>query len=151
MRKLLKSILMTLPVLFLLLLLGCSMFQDAITPAYIEPDAIKYTGEKATSFLPYTSLLDAYRIDNRMNYVHELTQIEYERLAADDTMEYGFLKDSAITNIAAAAEFKQMVFDPAGPLGLLLPAGFGTLIGATMISKPDDRRKIIELEKKNGG
>jgi len=129
-------------------MLGCSMFQDAVTPTYIEPDAIKYTGELATSFMPYTTLWDAERINDRLDYTHDVKQTMYSRLSEDDVKKYNFLKDKGTLHIQGAKEFQKIVFSPEGPIGLLLPALFGTTIGAMFIKRPRER----ELEKQlNGG
>jgi hypothetical protein len=147
-KTLFKSLLLALPVLGLLIILGCSFVQDSVTPCYINPEQIEYTGAEATSLVPYTTLADARRITAQMNYLHTETQIGFTRLQEDDIRKVNYLQERATLYQAQAEEFKSIVFDPEGPIGLLLPAGLGTLMGATLISKGSDKKKIAELEKK---
>jgi len=147
----LKVSLLSLPVLALVIFMGCSMVQSAIIPCYIDPNQIEYTGEKATSFLPYTTLFDAQRIDNAMDYVHQTKQVRYARFAEDDNLETTHLKSLSTVYIADAQELKNIVFSPESPLGLLLPSGLSLLAGATLLSKPSDKKRITELETKLNG
>lgn len=132
----------------LVVVFGCSMVQDAITPCFIEPRAIDYSGEKSTSFVPYTTLLDAERIDSVINYKHIEKQVEYLYASEADVRLVSWIQGRSTLHKAAAQEFKQNFFSPTGPMGLLL-AGvpcFG--LGAMLISKKSDKDEIARL--KNG-
>jgi len=126
--------------------LGCSAFQDAFTPCYIDPNQISYAETDATTFLPFTTLWDARRIGLKTDYMHLVKQTEIERLGVVDTMHYTFLKNVQAIHIAGAEQFQQAVFSPSGPLGLLIPTILGTTVGAFLISKPSDKKRIAELQ-----
>lgn len=138
-----KKLTVWLCILGLTVMLGCASFQDAITPCYIEPATLKYADANATTFLPFTTLFDAERVDRKMDFVHQWNQTK-------DNMQYGFLKGLNAFHIGAAEEFQTALFSPEGPIGLMLPTVMGGTLGALLISKPDDKKKIVELEKKNG-
>ncbi len=148
MNKKLETLIVGVVAVILITFLGCSAMQDGMTPCFIEPDAIEYTGEKPTSFMPFTSLWDAERIEARLDYRHQLNQIAYVRLMEDDNLRVSFLKDKSTIHMAGAREFQKTVFSPAGPVGLLVSGlGFGTL-GAILIKRPGDKsKKEVDLEK----
>ena len=121
----------------LFVLLGCSAFQDTIIPTYIDPAAIEYADANVPLLLPYTTLTDAKYVDAKLDYIHSL-----------DNLEYAYLKDGLQMHIANAEEFKRVVFNPEGPIGLLLPTLFGGTLGALLIPRPKDKKEIENL--KNG-
>lgn len=133
----------------LVVMFGCSAFQDGITPAYIEQDAAKYAGLiDITEFLPYTTLWDAKKLDRLMDHVHQTNQMDLARMLEDDNVKYGFLKDATVSHIQSAVAFQDTFFNPTGPIGMLVPALTAGTLGAFLISKPSDKKKIEEL--KNG-
>ena len=140
-----KTILVTLSAVILAVMFGCAAMMDLATPSHIEPDSITYSLEEARSWLPWTTLWDSYRIDKRMDYVHQLKQTSYARLAEDDNMEYGFLKQANIVDIQGAKEFQRAVFTPEGPIGLLFPTLFGGTLGALLIPRLSEKEKDKEL------
>lgn len=123
-------------ILSLVTILGCSLFQNGITPCYINEDCANYADEPLKEALPYTTILDAKRIDYKMDYVYSLEQLEYS-----------YLKDNLAYHLANAERFKQTIFSPEGPIGLLISGlSFGTL-GALLIKRPQEK----ELERKLNG
>lgn len=147
MGKWLNRIVVALIGAIVVLFVGCSAMMDGVTPCYIDEDAGTYAQEpNLTSFLPYTSLWDAKRIEARMEYAHTLNQLELLRLAEDDDITYSFLKGQHTINIKNAEEFRDTLFDPAGPIGLLLPLIGGGALGALLIPRPGDSKKLRELE-----
>jgi hypothetical protein len=135
----LQKLLTTISVLGLLIVLGCSTFQNALVPCYIDPDAAIFADEPLTNIMPWTTILDAKRISTKMDFVHSVGRLEYN-----------YLKSNLSSYLADAEQFKQTAFSPSGPIGLLVPAGLGLTIGTLALSKPDDKKKIKELEAKNG-
>ena len=137
-------------ILFVVTLVSTSCIQDAVTPCYIDPDIGEYTGDNMTSWLPWTSIWDADRLAAKMKFLHDANLTELERAAEDDTKYYGFLNDALILDRADAVIIKNTVFSPEGPLGMLLSGlpMFG--LGAMLLSKPSDKKRIAELEKSNG-
>ncbi len=130
-----QKIITGLCVIGLTVILGCSSFQDAVTPCYIPEEVIKSTGTNLPliSGMPYTSLFDAR---------HVKTKLYYQYLLHNNLMT---------TSIQASEMFQQKIFSPSGPLALLLPTGLGLTLGTLLLSKPEDKKKIVELEKKING
>lgn len=128
-----KKIIIWLCVLGLTIILGACSVKDAVTPCYIPPEVIKSIGAKLPliPWIPYTSLFDA-------KYVKAKLYSQY------------LLYDGLLTgSMRISEDFQQMVFSPTGPIGLLIPTLTAGTLGAVLISKPDDKRKIIELENGN--
>ena len=143
-----KTLLVTLIVALLLGFMGCIGLQDIATPIHIDEAAIEYSGQEATSYMPWTTVYDAKRIRAYINYIHVQTQNAYERLKKDDSLTHAFLLDSIDANIADAMEFQATVFRPTGPIGALFLAGGGLGVGALAIKRPGDKsKKQLELEK----
>ena len=137
-------------VLFVVALVSTSCIQDAVIPMYINPDVGEYAGENMTSWLPWTTIWDGDRLAAKMKFLHEANLIELERAAEDDTKYYGFLNDALVLDRADAVTIKNAVFSPEGPLGMLL-LGLPTFgLGAMLMSKPSDKKRIADLEKSNG-
>ncbi len=125
-----KKIITGLCVSGLVIILGCSSFQDAVTPCYIPEEVIKSTGTNLPliSGMPYTSLFDA-------RYVK--TKLYYQYLLHNNLMT---------TSIQASEMFQQKIFSPSGPLALLLPTGLGLTLGSLLIRRPQDKKEIEELK-----
>jgi len=134
----LQKLFMFISALFLLIVLGCSAFQDAITPCYIDPDVATYANEPLTEMLPYTTLFDAKRIKAKMDYIYDSSKLKHFYLLGE--LDY---------HILGAEETKQMVFSPEGPIGMLAIGLPAFSLGWLGVSKPADRKRIVELE--NGG
>jgi hypothetical protein len=133
----------------LIVFIGCASMQDAVVPCYVDPAVGEYTGEPMTSFLPYTTLWDAKRLKRHMDYAYQVNQEMFLRSRKDDRMLYGFIDDSIAIGMADAMQLKEAVFSPSSPIGALLPTLLGGTLGAVLISKPGDKKKIETL--KNGG
>lgn len=130
-----KKLIIWLCILGLTLIMGCSLVQDAITPCYISEEVIKSVGADLPLIngMPYTSLFDARYVKTKMHYQYLL----YNNLMTG--------------SIQASEAFQQKLFSPQGPIGLLIPALTAGTLGALLVSKPDDKKKIAELEKKVNG
>lgn len=133
---------------FVVVLMGTSCIQDAVTPMYIDPEVGEYTGEDMTSWMPWTTIWDGDRLAAKMKFLHDSNLIELDRAKENDTRYYGFLNDALILNRADAVAIKGAVFDPSGPLGMLLTGLplFG--LGAMLVRKPGDTKLITELQNK---
>lgn len=139
MSKKIQTIIVSVSVLGLAVFLGCAAVQDAIIPCYIFPATLDYAQAEPTTFLPFTTLFDAKRVEMQLDYRHQLNQIK-------DKLHYGFLKSVGKVHILAAEELQMALFSPTGPIGMAIPAIFGTSIGALLIKRPGDKSKK-ELEK----
>jgi hypothetical protein len=134
-----QKLLTVLMAMGLAIMFGCSAIQDIITPTYVSPDAATWADTTPKLFMPYTTLFDAKRVGMAIDY-----KIIVEKFKG------GYYKGMTNLSILAGEEIKATVFSPDGPIGLLLPTLFGGTLGAMLISKPDDKKKIRELEVKNG-
>ncbi len=140
MSKKIKATMVIMSSLTLIILLGCAAVMDLATPCFIEPDAAVYADENITSFLPFTTLWDAEKVDKKMDYAHQIKQLDYARLMEDDVLKYGFLKNAGTVNMQSAAEFQKVMFTPEGPIGLLIPMLSGGTLGALLIKRPGDKK-----------
>ncbi len=143
-----QKVLVGVLVLFLAALISCASVQDAVAPMYIDPEVGEYTGESMTSWMPWTSIWDGDRLAAKMKFLHEANLTELTRAAEDDTKYYGFLNDALILDRQDAVALRSAVFSPDGPLSMLL-IGLPTFgLGALLVSKPEDKKRLVELEKK---
>ena len=120
----------------LLALLGCSAMLDAITPCYIPPMTIEYAKAEPTTFMPFTTLWDSQRIVR-------LAAWEWEKAK----IKYGFIKEITLAPQFAAKELQTKFMMPT-ITGLMGMGAFS--VGWLKVSKPSDKKKIIEAEAKNG-
>lgn len=127
--------------LLLTFMLSCAALQNVITPCYIDKEAGVYSGEEMTEFLPYTTLSDAERINREMGFVHELNQTQLVRLQEDDVRLKNHLSKNLTIYMKDAAEFRDNVFSPTSPVGMLAPAGLGLVLGWLGITKPGDLKR----------
>lgn len=130
-----KKTVVIIAIAMLAIFMGCSAFQDAVTPNSIESEAKVYVeaDPNARGWLPYDTVRDAERIDRKVDYVHLLNQARAARLQEDDDMEYGYLKEASVVHAQAAKEIKRIIFTPEGPVGLLATTLLGGTIGAIVI------------------
>lgn len=141
-----KKTLFTLIVTSILVtVIGCSAWMDGITPAYIEPDVIDYAKVEPKVFTPYTSLWDAKRIVKGLDYQHYMNQAELNRLIEDDNMKHKHLNGIQQGYNNSAEELRNTLFSPTGPVSML-SAALGLGLGAFLIPRPSDKKKIAELE-----
>ena len=145
--KFLKTILVALIVTLLLGFMGCASFQDILTPCHIDEAAIEYSGQEATSYVPWTTIWDAKRIRAYVKFNHLQYQSACDRLKQMDKSKHIFLLDGVDDNIVSSVEFQAKVFNPTGPIGLMVN-GLCLGAGAFLIKRPGDKsKKEVELEK----
>lgn len=121
----------------LLTIFSCAAFQDAITPCFIDPACIQFADANVPTWLPWTTIADAGYVNDKMDYIRDMSELEYS-----------YLKDGMVLHLADARELQRTLFSPEGPIGLLLPALGGLGIGALAIRRPQDKKEIEQL--KNG-
>jgi hypothetical protein len=141
-----QKILVVLSTVVLVTVMGCSAWMEGITPAYIDPVAIEYAEAKPTVFTPYTSLWDARRIKRELDFKHAGNQQALFRTIEDDKTRYAFLNEAMQINISSAEELRDTLFSPTGPLSILFAAVPALGLGAYLIPRPSDRKRIAELE-----
>ena len=132
-----QKTLTVLMIMGLAVMFGCSAFQDVITPTFVSEEAAEWAGTTPKLFMPYTTLWDAKRLGNAIDY-----KITIERIKG------GYYKGITNLSILAGEEIKTTLFSPDGPVGMLLPMLFGGTLGAMLIKRPGDKsQKEVELEK----
>ena len=144
--------------LVLIAMFSAGCFQDLLIPTYIGPEAKKYdpAGDandmsdmsSITSIFPWPTLWDAKQLAKRMQRKNVVEQRDIGRLLVDKASHYAYVAKGHYSNIEDAEKFKRKAFSPSGPIGLLVPtlAAFG--IGVMGVSKPRDKRKLVDREKK---
>lgn len=137
MKKLIWSVVIVLAGIISLVFIGAGCIQDAVTPAYVSIDAAEWANVPTKLFLPYTSLWDAKRLANAIDY-----KLTIERIKG------GYYKNITNLSILAGEEFKNTVFATDGLLSLLLIGGPTFAMGSLLVSKPKDKKEIEAL--KNG-
>jgi hypothetical protein len=143
-----QKLLTLLSAVILVTVLGCAAWMEGLTPAYVDPAAIEYADTEPT-VLPipgYVSLWDARRIKRELDFAHLTEQIRIARDLEDDQMRYKHLQDAMQINIASAEELRNTLFSSTGPLSILFAAVPALGLGAYLIQRPSDRKKITELE-----
>lgn len=141
MTKKLRNTLVVVAATLLALMFGCAVLQDAVTPCEIGQEAGDYTGQSLKKYMPYTTVLDAERIDAWMDYTYEQKQAMLRRAMEDDDAWYAFLIGRSTVHRQGALQFQHTMFSPEGAVGLLFPAIFGTTLGALLIPKPVIKKK----------
>ena len=136
MKKFGKALITLICVIGLIFIFGCTMLQDVTMPCHIEEQAIEYSGVEPTSYLPWTTVFDAKRIRDHIEYQHKQTQLIYKRLQEDDTLKYSFVLDSIQLSLADAQAMQEKLFNPNGSVGMALSMLFGGTIGAMFINTP---------------
>ena len=139
MKKLLQATIIVLAGVISLVFIGAGCVQDAVTPAYVSEDAAEWANVPTKLFLPYTTLWDAKRVANAIDYKFSLERIRC-----------GYYQNVMNISILAGEELKGTIFSPDGILSLLLIGGPTFAAGSLLISKPADRKKIKDFEVNNG-
>lgn len=140
----LKALIITVCIVGLTAIFGCSLVMDAVTPTYISPEAIKYADANVplVPWMPFKSLLDARFVEKKIDFQHLINSMTEEA-------RYNFFKGSVVASIMTGEKFQQAVFSPTGPIGLMLPASLagvlGTMAGGRYVKSPREK----ELERKN--
>ncbi len=137
MKRLIQTIIIILVGIVSIVFIGAGCVQDAITPAYVSVDAAEWAGVPTKIFLPYTSLWDARRVSNAIDY-----KLTIERIKG------GYYKSVTNLSILAGEELKNTIFATDGLLSLLFIGGPTFAMGSFLISKPKDKKEIEKL--KNG-
>ena len=114
--------------------------QDYFVPCYIDERVGEYTGAKMTSLLPVTTIADAIRLGEEMNFVAtEKREVWLQRIEKDHRT-HTFLANSIAFNLINARELQETVFAPTGVFGALTGL-MGLGAGAMFIKRPGDLRK----------
>jgi len=126
----------------LVAMFGCSMVQDAFVPCNIEQEAIVYSGQKPTSWVPWTTLYDGNRILEWIDFNHLQYQLACNRMKEDDKLVHGKIVGRLTVSIDQSTSFKSKVFSPTGAIGMAFPALFAGTFGALFINTPK-KKKVV--------
>lgn len=141
MKKLLQKLMVFVALVLVLAMLGCAAFMDIATPCYIEEDMIAYSEEEPTSFVPWTTLWDAERIEAKFDFMHLMNQIEWQRQIEDDAMFADFIKNAQTKHTASARELQTTLFTPEGTIGLLGISSLSMMVGWLGLRRPGDKKE----------
>lgn len=136
MKKFGKALVTLICIVGLVITFGCAGLQDVITPCHVDENAIVYSEQPATSYLPWTTVFDAERIRAYMDYKHLDFQAGLKDLLEDDNRAYDFYTGQVNASIADARQLQQKLFNPNGSVGMAITALFGGTIGAMFINTP---------------
>lgn len=134
MRKFGKTLVAMLLLTGLVAMFGCALVQDAIVPCNIEQDAITYSGQKATSWVPWTTLYDGERILEWVEFNHVQYQLACDRMKEDDKLMHCKIVGRLTVSVDQAEAFKGKVFSPDGAIAMAFPMLFGGAFGALFIN-----------------
>lgn len=155
MKKWLKYVAAVFLILAELILIGCAMVPDLVIPCWIEPEAAEVADVNIPGLLPWTTLHDAQQVSRGLNYNHLMSQMRFARGLADENLKHDFLSNAHNLYIEQAEQFKEDVFSPTGPIGILLSGG---ALGGLMlfVDKPGTRKRLEQAKEEgkkeaNGG
>ncbi len=141
MKKWLKYISIGFLVCVELALIGCATVSEIIMPCWVDPAAKSYSDYNSPQLLPYTSIYDARQVLKAVSFAHLLNQRELVRDIEDDKLQHDYLYEAQSLHVARADEWSKAIFDPAGPIGLILSGG---VMGSLMLftDKPGTRKRL---------
>lgn len=142
MKKFSKALVTLICVIGLVVMFGCAGLQDVITPCHIDENAITYSRQEPTSYLPWTTVFDAERIRAYMNFTHLDYQKTLKDILAGDNLLYDFYTGQINSSITDARQLQQKLFNPNGSIGMAITALFGGTIGAMFINTPK-KKEIV--------
>ena len=125
-------------VVFVALMVGCAM-QDYLVPCYIDERVGEYTDANMTSLLPFTTIADAKRLGEELNFVGVEKREALLQEVKKDSRLRAFLADSVANNLIPAEALRETLFSPTGVFGALTGL-MGLGAGAMFIRRPGDLR-----------
>jgi len=135
MKKLLKTTAIVLIGLIALVFVGAGCMQDVATPTYVDQDAAEWAGVPTKLFLPWSTLWDAKRLANAIDY-----KLTIERIKG------GYYKSITNLSILAGNELKNTLFKPDGLISLLMIGGPFLYAGGKFIPRGKDKKEIADLK-----
>ena len=69
------KLLLSMLILSLAVMFGCSAFQTALTPCFIDNECIEFADANVPLIMPYTTISDAYYVNGRMDYVNAVDRL----------------------------------------------------------------------------
>ena len=126
-------------ILFVALMVGCAM-QDYLVPCYIDERVGEYTGAEMTSLLPVTTIADAIRLGEELNFVATEKREAWLQRIEKDSRLHTFLAEGHKLHLIDANALRETVFGPTGVVSAfagLIGLGAGTFL----LKRPGDLRK----------
>lgn len=148
--KKLKILTITVCIVGLAALFGCSIVQDLI-PAHLSPVVKSYIDANDIPLPPHRrlvpwwdSLFDLRVVAARIEFIHQ-----YRKM--DEGFRHTFAKNVNQSFIIVGESFQEKLFSSTGPLAYVLPLFFagplGVFLGGKFVKSPREK----ELEKNNKG
>lgn len=126
-------------ILFVALMIGCAM-QDYLVPCYIDERVGEYTDANMTSLLPITTIADAKRLGQEMNYVSVEKREAWLQEIEKDGRFHTFLAEGHKLHLIDANALRETLFGPTGVVSALTGlVGLGA--GTFLLKRPGDLRK----------
>ena len=142
MKKFGKGLVAMLLLTGLVAMFGCALVQDALVPCNIEQEAIVYSGQKPTSWVPWTTLYDGNRILEWIEFNHLQYQLACDRMKEDDKLMHGKIVGRLSVSINQSTQFKSKVFSSTGVIGMAFPALAAGTFGALFINT-GKKKKVV--------
>lgn len=135
-----NAILLTLIGIIALTIIGCNTLLDSVTPCHLPTRSLAYVGTEPNSVLP--TLNSARILRNEIIIKHRDTQIDYLRLAEDDTLAYHDAKGWIENEITESQKLQDLFIgsaeQPFSILGILGSGGIGLAIGKSFFKRKKD-------------
>jgi hypothetical protein len=135
-----KTIITVLCLAAFAILMGACAVQDYLVPCYIDERVGEYTDANMTSLLPITTIADAKRLIEELNFVAVEKREAWLQRIEKDHRTHTFLANSTAFNLINAQEMQETLFAPTGVFGALTGL-LGLGAGAVFIKRPGDLRK----------
>lgn len=140
-----KAFLIIFAVTALFSALGCVAASKYITPARIDPIALKYAIDSGVAtksdYSGYHNLYLAERLNEQVSVAHTLNQATYKALMTDDNTRYGVASKQAQAALTQSVKSEEALFGQTGLLSMGLTAmGVAPLAGllGLMRKRPGD-------------
>lgn len=132
-----KLTLVTISVIGLIMMmtgLGCVALSSYLTPADIDPTAVKYVTDTGVSekgkYAGYPNLYKAELLKEDVEKAYKLNQFELQKAAEKNDLDYSICKDASVARYTEAIEREEALFGTTGLLSTgLTAAGFGMFTG----------------------
>jgi len=128
--------------------IGCVALSEHVTPAPVNPAAIKYAAEAgvvdANSYRGYANLYKARKLGIAVKAAYEVNTLAIDQIQERHELDYGILNEAVTRNTKIGEDREALGFGPKGiipmALGLAGMGGLGGLVGL-MRKRPGDVTK----------
>lgn len=140
-----KTLVIIVSVLLMVSGLGCMALSSYITPAELDPDAIRYVVDSGVRgddyYTGYQNLDKANKLVDDVDNAHENVQFTLQQELAKDDLDYSNYRGMVVSNRQMAVKREELLFGETGllsmGLSMLGAGGFAGLLGL-MRKRPGD-------------